>query len=245
MAITCMKDSGMNRAQHKAIHRQQENHKPDSCGLTSKTSPTPISIRNGQSVENVRRSTTRHWFAIRATRNRALSVYTSILSLGNEELMPYLPMRKIKEYNNKNINDPHFDLLERPVHSGLLFVFTTYSQFKALLDLKPPISGLTPYYDHFKTNKFGRNDYLTIPAHQMESFRIILESGMEDILTEQDKVPKYLKGDFVRVTGGPFKGVEGQVLNWKHQKRVFLKIDGIGCFGTAFVPECLLERITP
>lgn len=77
----------------------------------------------------------------------------------------------------------------------------------------------------------------------MESFRIIVESGIEDILIDQDKVPKYLKGDHVRVIDGPFKSVEGQILNRKHQKRVFLKIDGIGCFGTAFVPECLKERI--
>lgn len=233
----------MNRAQHKAIHRLSADCRNYGCGFTSNTSPTPPDDRNGQSVENVRVANARHWFAIRATRNRARAVYASIISLCNEELDPYLPMRKIRKYNNKNINNPHFDFSEEPVHPGLLFVFTTHKEFKALLDLQPPIDGLTPFYDHFRTNEFGRNDYLTIPARQMESFRIIVESGIEDILIDQDKTPKYLKGDLVRVIDGPFKGVEGQVLNWKHQKRVFLKIAGIGCFGTAFVPECLIERI--
>lgn len=233
----------MNRAQHKAIHRLRADSQTPCSGFTSNTSPTPSHNWNGQSVENIRTANTRHWFAIRATRNRAQFVYASIMSLGNEELFPYLPMQKIRQYNNKDINNPHFDFSEKPVHPGLLFVFTTHKEFKALLNLQPPINGLTPFYNHFRTNEFGRNDYLIIPTRQMESFRIIVESGIEDILIDQDKVPKYLKGDHVRVIDGPFKGVEGQVLNWKHQKRVFLKIDGIGCFGTAFVPECLIERI--
>ena len=30
------------------------------------------------------------------------------------------------------------------------------------------IPGLTPYYNHFSTNEFGRNEYLTVPDRQME-----------------------------------------------------------------------------
>lgn len=234
----------MNRARHKAIHRRQANSQDQGRGFTSKTSPTPQEHRNGQSVENILNARKRQWFAIRATRNRAQSVYDSIIALANTNITPYLPTRVVREYDNDNLNNPRFKFTEKPLHTGLLFVLATLKEYKALLDTQPTIPGLTPYYDHFKTNELGRNDYLVIPDRQMESFKIIVESGEDDILTDQDKVPTYLNGDLVRVIDGPFKGVEGRVLNWKHQKRVFLKLDGIGCFGTAFVPERLIERIS-
>lgn len=161
----------MNRAQHKAIHRLRADSQNFCCGITSNTSPTPSHNWNGQSVENIHTANTRYWFAIRATRNRAQAVYASIMSLGNEELLPYLPMRRIRQYNNKNINNPFFEFSEKPVHPGLLFVFTTYKEFKELLNLKPPINGLTPFYNHFRTNEFGRNDYLIIPTRQNGKFQ--------------------------------------------------------------------------
>ncbi len=105
------------------------------------------------------------------------------------------------------------------------------------------IPGLTPYYNHNITNGYGINDYLTVPDGQMKSFRIIVESGNEHILIDQAKVPKYLKGDRVVVVGGPFTGVEGIVQRFQSQKRVFVDIPELGCFGTAYVPNKWLRKV--
>jgi transcription antitermination factor NusG len=103
--------------------------------------------------------------------------------------------------------------------------------------------GMTPYYNHFCQNKFGKNDFLTVPDRQMESFKIIVESGNENILVRQNEVPSLLSGDRVVVIGGPFAGVEGIVMKYKHQKRVFVELQGVGRYATAYVPGACIRKI--
>ncbi|MBR4326876.1 MAG: KOW motif-containing protein, partial [Bacteroidales bacterium] len=50
-------------------------------------------------------------------------------------------------------------------------------------------------------------------------------------------------GDRVVVIGGPFAGVEGIVMKYKHQKRVFVELQGVGRYATAYVPGAWIRRI--
>ena len=77
----------------------------------------------------------------------------------------------------------------------------------------------------------------------MESFKIIVESGNENIIVNQNFVPEFLSGDHVVVIGGPFAGVEGVVMKYKHQKRVFVELQGVGKYATAYVPGAWIRRI--
>ncbi|MBR4327890.1 MAG: KOW motif-containing protein, partial [Bacteroidales bacterium] len=78
---------------------------------------------------------------------------------------------------------------------------------------------------------------------QMESFKIIVESGNENILVRQNEMPDFVTGDSVVVIGGPFAGVEGVVMKYKHQKRVFVELQGVGRYATAYVPGAWIRRI--
>ena len=126
---------------------------------------------------------------------------------------------------------------------GLLFMRSTLQDFRALLENPSLIPGMTPYYNHFKTNEFGKNELLTVPDRQMESFRIIVESRNQNIIVRHSEMPKIIEGDRVVVTDGAFAGVEGVVMKYKHQKRVFVQLHGVGIYATAYVPGTFLKKL--
>lgn len=186
-----------------------------------------------------------HWYAIRATQKRAQKVYDKLMALNDDSLNLYLPMLKQVVYSNEDFDNPTKTLVDVPVDPNLLFVKCTKDRMLYYLydECRPQISGFTPYYNHCVINSFGRNDLLVVPDVQLESFRIIVESGNENIIINESLNPELLSGDTVVVTGGPFAGVQGVVVKYKHQKRVMVQLDGIGMYGTSYVPKDWLRKV--
>ena len=198
--------------------------------------------RIGKSVRFALKPDVLYWFPIRATYHRAKNVHDKIVALNNNNLETYLPMQYRIEYVNDNSDTPTTRIKAEPLDKGLLFVRATPDHFRALLNYQSLIPGLTPYYNHFSTNESGKNDFLTVPDRQMESFRIIVESRNKDIIVNQAEIPQFIEGDRVVVTDGPFAGVEGVVMKYKHQKRVFVELKGVGRYATAYVPGAWIRK---
>ena len=57
------------------------------------------------------------------------------------------------------------------------------------------------------------------------------------------EVPKFEKGQLVKVTDGVFKGVVGRVARWQGQQRVGVVVDDLVTVVTAYVPSAFLELI--
>ena len=205
--------------------------------------PGRENANDGKSVRIALLPNERYWFPIRATHHRAQKIYDKIVSLRNDCLEPYLPILRHIEYTNEDFNNPTQYIADKPLDTGLLFLRSTVNDFRALLQYETMFPGMTPYYNHFYTNEFGKNDFLTVPDRQMESFKIIVESGNENILVRQSEMPDFVTGDSVIVIGGPFAGVEGVVMKYKHQKRVFVELQGVGRYATAYVPGAWIRRI--
>ena len=220
--------------QHNSLTVNAENKKSVHSGFKKN--------RIGKSVRFALNPNVLYWFPIRATYHRAKKVYDKIVALNNNNLEPYLPMQYRIEYDNEKSGTPMQRIKEEPLDRGLLFVRATPDHFRALLDYQVQIPGLTPYYNHFSTNEFGRNEYLTVPDRQMESFKIIVESRNKDIIVNQAEIPQFIEGDKVVVTDGPFAGVEGVVMKYKHQKRVFVELKGVGRYATAYVPGAWIRK---
>lgn len=227
----------------------------DICsGVISNTPPIPQDAQNGVSVENVPSATfitdtndihedkSQHWYAVRVTYGRVRAVYDAIKELEEWDITPYLPAAK-KQVCRMIDGKASVSIESRPIHTGLLFVKASLSNYRKLLQTTPKIPGLTPFYDHFSVSITGRNNYLIVPDRQFDSFRRIIESDHEDILIDQTQVPTYLIGKKVRVTDGPFAGVEGTLLKWKHQRRVFVDLGMFGKYGTSYIRTCDFEVI--
>ncbi len=210
--------------------------------IVSQNSDGQISA-NGMSVGYTLNATTRYWFPIRATHRRAQKIYDKLVSINDGSFEPYLPLIRHIEYSNEDFKNPTQEIKDKPLDSGLLFLRSTLNDFRTLLKYQSMFPGMTPYYNHFFTNSFGKNDFLIVPDRQMQSFRIIVESGNENIIVEQNEIPEFVVGDSVVVIGGPFAGVEGVVMKYKHQKRVFVELQGVGRYATAYVPGAWIRRI--
>ncbi len=197
----------------------------------------------GKSVKCTLLPNVRYWFPIRATHNRAQKIYNKLVALNDNNIEPYLPIVRHIEYTNEDFKNPSQHIADQPLDKGLLFMRSTLNDFRALLQFQAMIPGMTPYYNHFSTNSYGTNDFLTIPERQMASFKIIVESGNENIIVNQEDMPKLITGDRVMVIGGPFAGVEGTIMKYKHQKRVFVELQGVGTYATAYVPGAWVRKI--
>ena len=68
------------------------------------------------------------------------------------------------------------------------------------------------------------------------------KAGADLILTTTD-VPKFIKGQHVRVIDGKFKGVEGIVARYQGQQRVGIVINGLLTACTAYVPSAFVKKI--
>ena len=185
----------------------------------------------------------RYWFPIRATYRRAKKVYDRLVELNNGHLEPYLPMRRSIEYSDEKSDRPTQAIKKEPLDKGLLFLKCAQEDFRSLMQNRTLIPGMTPYYNHFATDEFGRNEYLTVPDRQMKSFMIIVESNNQNIIVNQTEIPQIIEGDHVVVTGGAFEGVEGMVMKLKHQRRVVVELKGVGRYATAYVPGALLKQL--
>ena len=197
----------------------------------------------GKSVEYALPGTEVYWFPIRATYHRAQKVYDRLVELNEGRYELYLPLLYHFDADDGKSGTAEPQVRTEPLDKGLLFMRSSLGVFRELVQSPLLVPGMTPYYNHFATNEFGRNEYLTVPERQMESFRIIVESRNRDIIVRQTEMPKVIEGDRVVVTDGDFAGVEGVVMKIKHQKRVVVQIEGVGCYATAYVPAAWLRKI--
>lgn len=84
---------------------------------------------------------------------------------------------------------------------------------------------------------------MIVPNHQMESLRIIYAAETDNTIVSLAEVPKFKKGQMVRVTDGAFKGVIGRVARWQGQQRVGVVVDDLVTVVTAYVPSAFIDFI--
>ena len=84
---------------------------------------------------------------------------------------------------------------------------------------------------------------IVIPDKQMEDFIRIVASGIEHVEVVDSQRVRFAEGDRVRVTAGPFCGVEGVYVRYKGHSKVALSIGGLLTALTAYVPLDCVEKI--
>ncbi len=204
---------------------------PDSK-VKSLAPPVSDNTENRQSVEYPQ-----NWYVIRATMGRAAKIATQLSAL---KYQCYLPVRKFLTEVDQKGAGAVLVCREELVSRSLLFVRCTESDM-AFLVKESGIIGLTPYYNHFERNRFGRDKYLVVPDRQMESFMTILNSENQNVLVRFNEPLRVAEGQRVRVTDGDFAGVEGIVMRIAGQRRVVVELKGIGFVATAFVPTAFID----
>ena len=84
---------------------------------------------------------------------------------------------------------------------------------------------------------------MVIPHRQIESLQIICGAESDNTIVSLENVPKFEKGQLVRVIEGAFKGVIGKVARWQGQQRVGVVVDDLVTVVTAYIPSAFIELI--
>ena len=163
---------------------------------------------------------TQCWFPARTSTGQEVGIKRRLAALGVES---FIPTEKRRGYRGQ--------MCERAVISNLVFVRATKQTACSLrTDYGLPLNYLFDYASH---------TMMRVPDKQMGDFVKVFEAGS---LSEGGLVDVPLSlGEKVRVTRGPLKGVEGNVLEL--QGRYYVVVGLCGCiFARARVARSCLEK---
>lgn len=126
---------------------------------------------------------------------------------------------------------------------NIFFAYGTLNQIKSFVYDNVNLPFLRFYYRHVHNGRRIEKIPLIVPDYQMESLKIICAADADNTIVSLVEVPKFEKGQLVKVTDGVFKGVVGRVARWQGQQRVGVVVDDLVTVVTAYVPSAFLELI--
>ena len=176
-----------------------------------------------------------HWYALRVTYGREKKAYDYMVEKQVEAFYPTI--KTVKEVNGKQ------QTIEESRLPNMFFARGSEKEIKSFVYDNVNLPYLRFYYRHIRKGNRIVNEPVIVPDYQMEGLKIICASGAQDVLVVPDIVQKFQKGQSVRVTDGPFAGLEGKVARYQGQQRVAVIIDGLLTMASAYIPSAFLEEI--
>lgn len=211
--------------------RRGESRPPD-IGFAPNVIPETNSSRTGVSVRYAL-DENKKWFVLRATYGRANKVYDIIQKDGQEA---YIPLGyQLKEINGKKKR------VKAPLLPNLVFVYTTEDYVKSLTKNPAYRTFVSFYFNHFSTDRFGKNPPLTIDYAAMINFINLTSIDDKHIRIVDPCQCNYKSGELVRVIDGKFKGVIGRVARAAGEQRVVVELEGLCWVATAYIPTAFLQ----
>ena len=168
------------------------------------------------------------WFAMRATYRSEIQMRDMLQDKGMRCFVPMTVEAKIVGGRKK--------LVSKPAVASLIFVLAQKELLQSIKAREPRLQ----YYCKPASN--GRRTPITVPNKQMEAFIRINESQDFDI---QPIDHNFTPGTRVRVTAGPFQGMEGTYQRTKghRQRRFVIAIEGLVSISSAEVAPNMVEPI--
>ena len=224
---------------------------PPCAGLTSNALPEAQSIISVESSQTVvptkhplqpttpklrREADNPHWYALRTTYGREKKAYDYLTAKGITAFYPTTNVVKLIKGKRKNVTESRLP--------NIFFAYGTEEQLKEYVYDNVNLPFLRFYYRHYHEGSKIKKTPLIVPDTQMESLKIICAADADNTFVSLVKVPKFEKGQLVRVIDGVFKGVIGRVARWKGQQRVGVVVDDLVTVVTAYVPSAFLKKLT-
>ena len=175
-----------------------------------------------------------HWYALRTTYGREKKAYDYMTAKGITAFYPTTDTVKLIKGKRKVVTESRLP--------NIFFAYGTEGQLKSFVYDNVNLPFLRFYYRHVHEGNKIKKTPLIVPNNQMDSLKIICAADADNTFVSLVKVPKFEKGQLVRITDGVFKGVEGRVARWHGQQRVAVIVDGLVTMCTAYVPSAFLEN---
>ena len=231
-------------------HTPGDGEFPPCAGLTSNALPeaqstiSAESSQTGVSTKNAllptkpkvqREADIPHWYALRTTYGREKKAYDYMTVKGITAFYPTTNVVKLIKGKRKNVTESRLP--------NIFFAYGTEEQLKEYVYDNVNLPFLRFYYRHYHEGSKIKKTPLIVPDNQMESLKIICAADADNTFVSLVKVPKFEKGQLVRVIDGVFKGVIGRVARWQGQQRVGIVVDDLVTVVTAYVPSAFLMEI--
>ena len=223
---------------------------PPCAGLTSNALPeaqstiSAESSQTGVSTKNAllatkpkapREADTPHWYALRTTYGREKKAYDYLTAKGITAFYPTTNVVKLIKGKRKVVTESRLP--------NIFFAYGTEEQLKEYVYDNVNLPFLRFYYRHIHEGNTIKKTPLIVPDNQMESLKIICAADADNTFVSLVKVPKFEKGQLVKVIDGAFKGVTGRVARWQGQQRVAVIVDDLVTVCTAYVPSAFIEKM--
>ena len=232
------------------VHTPGDGELPPCAGLTSNALPeaqSTVSAESSQagvttrSVHILSKSKVQkedeilHWYALRTTYGREKKAYDYMTAKGITAFYPTTSVVKLIKGKRKVVTVSRLP--------NIFFAYGTEEEIKTFVYDNVNLPFLRFYYRHIHIGRKIEKTPMIVPNYQMDSLKIICAADADNTIVTLDEVPKFEKGQLVRVVDGAFKGVIGRVARWQGQQRVGVVVDELVTVCTAYVPSAFLEIV--
>ena len=231
------------------VHTLEDGDYLPCAGLTSNVLPEAQSVvqtessQTGVSTRNVPISTRSkpqkedeiaHWYALRCTYGREKTAYDYMVANGVAAFYPTTSVVKLVRGKRKVVTESRLP--------NIFFAYGTEEEIKTYVYDNVTLPFLRFYYRHVHVGRRIDKTPLIVPDYQMESLKIICAADADNTIVSLAEVPKFEKGQLVRVIDGAFKGVIGRVARWQGQQRVGVVVSDLVTVVTAYVPSAFIQK---
>ena len=232
------------------VHTPGDGELPPCAGLTSNALPeaqSTVSAESSQtgvttrSVHILSKSKVQkedeilHWYALRTTYGREKKAYDYMTAKGITAFYPTTSVVKLIKGKRKVVTVSRLP--------NIFFAYGTEEKIRTFVYDNVNLPFLRFYYRHIHIGRKIEKTPMVVPNYQMDSLKIICAADADNTIVTLDEVPKFEKGQLVRVVDGAFKGVIGRVARWQGQQRVGVVVDELVTVCTAYVPSAFLEIV--
>ena len=233
------------------VHTSGGGEFPPCAGLTSNALPearsdvsaessqTGVSTRNAllaTKTKHPQKEELPHWYALRCTYGREKTAYDYMVAKGVTAFYPTTSVVKLIKGKRKVITESRLP--------NIFFAYGTEEEIKTYVYDNVNLPFLRFYYRHVHIGRRIEKIPMIVPDYQMDSLKIICAADADNTIVSLGEVPKFEKGQFVKVIDGVFKGVVGRVARWQGQQRVGVVVEDLVTVVTAYVPSAFLKTLT-
>ena len=233
------------------VHTSGGGEFPPCAGLTSNALPearsdvsaessqTGVSTRNAllaTKTKHPQKEELPHWYALRCTYGREKTAYDYMVAKGVTAFYPTTSVVKLIKGKRKVITESRLP--------NIFFAYGTEEEFKTYVYDNVNLPFLRFYYRYVHVGRRIEKIPMIVPDYQMDSLKIICAADADNTIVSLGEVPKFEKGQLVKVTDGAFKGVIGRVARWQGQQRVGVVVEDLVTVVTAYVPSAFLKTLT-
>ncbi len=159
------------------------------------------------------------WYPVYTNPRAEKKAYQSLMNKGVEA---YLPLqRQLKKWSDRK------KWVEEPFIKSYLFVrIKEHEQAEVLM-----------------TNGIARFLYFggriaAMPDRQIEQLKLLITSPFELEVTEENLQP----GEKIIIKAGPLKGMTGEIISYRSQKQLALRLESLGCTIIVHVAASIIDR---